>query len=170
MLPETHIDVLQGPEEGNLLYLGQVEESRLGLRSFKKQIKDLAEEIQEGKKTQPNAPKKTSLTPATKTTQVDDNGKRVLMQGQQAVYKRRLRLGKMEGQFGGTPGAVQADGYAFVGEQNWQALKKTRYVMDLMCQSAYVTTAAVQDQDLVLACQPPPQPVKVYDLKPELQE
>ena len=33
-----------------------------------------------------------------------------------------------------------------------------------------MTTAAVQGQDLTLACQPPPQPVKTHDLKPELQE
>ena len=50
VLPETHIDVLQGPESGNLLYLGQKEELRLGLRSFKKQIEDLAAEIKKARK------------------------------------------------------------------------------------------------------------------------
>ena len=37
ILPRTHIDVLQGPETSNLLYLGQAEEKRLKLRSFAEQ-------------------------------------------------------------------------------------------------------------------------------------
>ena len=52
LLPQTHIDILQGPEDGNLLYVGQVEEARLGLRSFKAQIESLASEIQDGKRKQ----------------------------------------------------------------------------------------------------------------------
>ena len=42
VLPRTHIDVLQGPEKGRLLYIGKAEETRLHLRSFASQLEDVA--------------------------------------------------------------------------------------------------------------------------------
>lgn len=49
LLDQTHIDVLQGPESGNLLYIGKAEERRLGLSSFKEQVKNLADDIKKVK-------------------------------------------------------------------------------------------------------------------------
>ena len=70
---------------------------------------------------------------------------------------------------GAMPGSVKADGFAFAGEANWKALQKTPYIMDPMVDGVYVTTAAVAGQDLKLAKEPPPAPVKTYDLSPEMQ-
>ena len=42
VLARTHIDVLDGPEADNLLYLGKAEEQRLNLKSFAQQLEQLA--------------------------------------------------------------------------------------------------------------------------------
>ena len=173
ILPQTHIDVLQGPESGNLLYVGQVEEQRLGLKSFRKQIESLAADITHGKKKQPTAPKKAKADAETLETKmkVDGDFKTVkFIVGQQPAYKRRLQLGMTDDVYGKDPGAVQADGFAFAGDRNWKALQKTPYVMDPFTQGIYVTTAAVAGQYLKLAKQPPPQPVKTYDLSQEIRD
>ena len=173
VLTNTHIDVLQGPEHGNLLYVGQQEEDRLGLRSFRKQIEDLAANISSGKGTQPAKPKKNLSGKTARTTTVESDGgfKTVRFEpGAQPTYKRRLRLGSTNDQFGHLPGKVKADGFAYVGEKGWKAMEKTRYVMDPMVQGIYVTSAAVQGQDLKLAKDPPSRPVKTYDLSNSLRE
>ena len=41
-MPRTHVDVLDGPEEDCLLYLGQAEEKRLRLKSFATQLEEVA--------------------------------------------------------------------------------------------------------------------------------
>ena len=41
-LPQSEIDILKGPEKGNLLYIGQEEERRLHLKSYKQQLEELA--------------------------------------------------------------------------------------------------------------------------------
>ena len=173
LLDQTHIDVLQGPEAGNLLYIGKAEERRLGLSSFKEQLKTLAGEIQNGTKPQPSAPKKSKKSPGQYDTQVSVNGKVRSVRfevGQQPVYKRKLRLGGADDICGALPGSIKADGFAFAGDRNWKAQQKTPYVMDQMVEGLYVTTAAVVGQDLKLAKEPPPHPVKTYDLSPEMSK
>ena len=173
VLPKTHIDVLQGPENGNLLYIGQVEEERLGLNSFREQIEALADDIKNGKKEQPSAPKKVKSSPDVKITQLQADGEFRTVRfeaGKQPAYKRRLQMGRSEDECGLQPGNIKADGFAFAGEHNWKALQKTPYVMDPMVQGLYVTTAAVSGQDLKLARKPPPHPMKTYDLSPGMKE
>ena len=173
VLPHSHIDILQGPESGNLLYMGQAEESRLGLKSYKKQIEELAGKIQRGEKEQLTAEDSSNPANSENKCKVAIGGKVRTVRfeaGKQPVFKRRLRLGATDDEFGHEAGEVKADGYAFVGEQNWLALEKTPYVMDPMCQGVYITTAAVRGQDLKLAKDPPPNPVKTYDLSQEMQD
>ena len=173
LLDQTHIDVLQGPEVGNLLYIGKAEERRLGLSSFKDQLEALAGEIKDGKKEQPSAPKRAKGSPCLQSVQIDEEGKLRTVRfevGQQPAYKRRLQLGVVDDECGAMPGQIKADGYAFAGERNWKALQKTPYVMDPMVEGMYVTTAAVAGQDLKLASEPPPQPVKTYNLSPDMSE
>ena len=165
-LPRTHIDILQGPESGNLLYVGQAEEARLGLSSFKAQLETLAGEINAGKRHQPVA-MKAKLTPVEVTTKLQsvEGPKTVCFEpGKQPIYKRRLRLGTTVDELGWEPGLVQGDGFAYVGEKNWQALDRTKYLLEPMCQGAYITTAAISGQDLKLTGAPPPGPVKTYDI------
>ena len=152
--------------------MGQVEEQRLGLRSYKRQIEELAGDIKAGRKQQPEAGRKASVTEVPTEAKVRDGGsvKTVRFEaGSQPIFKRRLRLGRAEKEHGYLGGSVKADGVAFVSERNWQALESTSYVMDPMSSSIYITTAAVRGQDLKLAATPPANPVKTYDLAPELQ-
>ena len=172
VLPKTHIDVLQGPEVGNMLYMGQVEEERLGLRSYRSQIEELANDIKEGRKKPPTAPKKALGRHDVRETTLDGGGgpKTVRFEmGQQPVYKRRLRLGHRFDEFGHLPGPVKADGHVFVNEAGWKALRKVPYVMDPMSSSVYVTSAAVYGQDLQLAESGQRCPVKTYDLSPDMK-
>ena len=46
-LPNTRIEFMEGPKQGFVLYVGALEESRLGLTSYAKQIEQLAERLQE---------------------------------------------------------------------------------------------------------------------------
>ena len=55
-------------------------------------------------------------------------------------------------------------------KRNWKAQQKTPYVMDPMVTGVYVTTAAVAGQDLKLAKDPPPHPVRNFDLSPEMRD
>ena len=147
ILEKTHIDVLQGPEEGNLpYYIGKAEERRLGLTSFKEQVENLAEEIKNGTRKQPGAPKKAKDAAAVQESRVKLDGKYRTVRfeaSKQPSYKRRLRLGKRDDLHGSAPGEIKAYGYAFAGEENWKALQRTPYVMDPMVDGLYVTTAAV---------------------------
>ena len=98
-LNKTHIDVLQGPEQGNLLYIGKAEEKRLGLRSYKEQVENLAKEIKNGSKKQPGAVKRAKATAGLQESQVKVEGQWRTVRfaaGEQPAYKRRLRLGKNE--------------------------------------------------------------------------
>ena len=45
VLPETKVDVLEGPETEHILYLGKEEEARLGLRTYAEQLEDVAKAI-----------------------------------------------------------------------------------------------------------------------------
>lgn len=129
LLPQTHIDVLQGPEDGNLLYIAQVEEKRLGLKSFRSQIESLADKIKDGKRNHPEAPKqsKQNTEPLTTAMKVDGEVKRVRFEvGQQPVYKRRLQMGRTEDLCGLQPGKIKADGFAFAVERTGRPCKKTR--------------------------------------------
>ena len=74
--------------------------------------------------------------------------------GQQPILKCRLRLGRVEKEHGYLDGSVKADGVAFLGERNWQALESAPYViMDPMSSGIYITSAAVHGQDLKLAAE-----------------
>ena len=173
LLPKTHIDILQGPENGQLLYIGAKEEARLGFTSFKKQIEKLAVDIRDGKKEQPVAPKQKKNTGEVQTKCAgSDGGFRTVRfeAGKQPAYKRRLQMGSSDDTFGRAAGMIKADGFAFAGERNWQAQQKTKYVMDPKVQGIYVTSAAVLGQDLKLAKEPPPHPVKTYDLTPDMRK
>ena len=99
ILEKTHIDVLQGPEEGNLLYIGKAEERRLGLTSFKEQVENLAEEIKNGNRKQPGAPKKAKDAVAVQESRVKldgkyntvrfEAGKQPAIQTEAAAWKKR---------------------------------------------------------------------------------
>ena len=78
-------------------------------------------------------------------------------------------MGSVADEFGHRPGPVKADGFAFVNEEGWQSVTKVPYVMDPQCTGVYVTSAAVYGQDLKLAAEPPPRPVKTYDLGPDVK-
>ena len=173
LLPKTHIDILQGPEDGDLLYVGQLEEQRLGLRSFKNQIEALAEEIQAGKREQLGTSKRAKAAKDPQETRMKVGGEYRTVRfevGHQPAYKRRLRLGSNVDHGGLQPGKIKPDGFAFVGSRNWKAMQKTPYVMDPMVKGIYVTTAAVAGQELELDGKPSPRPIRTHDLSPDMKE
>ena len=119
VLPRSHIDILDGPENANLIYIGEAEEKRLKLRSYAEQLEDLARKCEESsKKDKPKAPDKCSKH-CCSTSQLD-GGTTVSSETkneQNHVPFKAARYIK----------PALADGHACVGEHNWKVLKRTPY-------------------------------------------
>ena len=113
ILPRSHIDVLDGPETANLIYIGEAEEKRLKLRSYAEQLEDLAER---GRKIKPKAPDKCSKQNCCDIERKVDAG----TEGSGAGVERRERFKASI-----TSRPVLADGHACIGEHNWQVLNRT---------------------------------------------
>ena len=134
VLPYSHIDIIEGPEKANLIYIGEAEEKRLKLRFYAEQIEDLAKKGSENlKRRKPKAPDKCACC----QDKVNANDGEPRETDTSDGYKAAL-LGK----------PVIADGHACVGEHDWKVLKRTPYVLEPMAQECYVTTAALRGGDV----------------------
>ena len=127
ILARTHVDVIQGPEEELLLYVGEAEEKRLKLRSFADQIEDLAKRIGLAAKTK-------RKSPDFETARVAEAGKCFRQQSTESGTGYTAS-GKV----------VQGDGYAYVGEQDWWSQTQTEYLFEPLAEDCYITTAALAD-------------------------
>ena len=142
-LPRTHVDVLAGPEENNVLFLGKQEETRLGLRTFAEQLVDVARSSK-----QPNKAEAPNDGPLSRNDQVDIRGEAATkkQKGEKVKFKagRRVKTKRRLSSFSRNLGRkFLADGVAFVGNENWRDLSESQYLLDPWAAEGYVTTAAL---------------------------
>ena len=161
VLPRSHIDVLQGPESANLLYIGEAEEKRLKLRSYAEQLEDLARKgVENGKrKCAKNAPNNAS-NPACDCTQVKfkENPEFCSPVNMGAAERPRTKAA-----INGKP--IVADGEACVGKHNWKVLRRTPYIFEPLAQECYITTAALRGCEVKPSKDLPEAGVGILDLE-----
>ena len=110
ILPRSTIDILQGPEKANLIYIGEEEEKRLKLRSYKQQLEDLARKgLGKGKPRAHDAKQSGNKTDPRAHSQVKAKKSREQKSDNENVGGIRTTLGSRK---------VEADGDACVGEHN----------------------------------------------------
>ena len=85
--------------------------------------------------------------------------------GQKPRFKRRL--GSLREEIDKLP--VLTDGEAFVGHADWEAMRKTKYLLEPAAVESYVTTAAIRGQEVSLAGPPTEFMVAACDLGPNVQ-
>ena len=146
VLPQWHIDVMQGPTTDHLLYLGQREQAELNLKTFQEQLTEVAKRRNE--KEGRSAGKKLLRNNAT-STQVQLNGRMrtvTFIPGAQPRYKRKLSAGArpVRSRFD----EVCEDGKLFVGDEGWQVQHEVKYLVDPRAKMSYVTTAALAHHEI----------------------
>ena len=160
ILPQWHVDVLEGPTDELLLYLGQQEETELKLKSFKDQLTELTRTQQvNGKKAKLKS--ESGTTTSTRVKIDGKMGKVVFEPDEQPRFKRRL--GRP------TPAPVlepvTEDGKLFVAESGWQLQQETKYVIDPAASESYVTTAAIAGREMKLEGRRGSVEVRAHDLE-----
>ena len=142
-LEKTNVDILKGPEKNFILYLGQAEETRLNLKSYARQLEEMAERSKAGLVVPPEEEANPQNSPPIRATQVKtgDSVKKVKFDAaEQPRYKRRLA--KAQENFG-TAAKVEDDGKAFVGTEGWKSMVEVKYLREPAAQQTYVTTTAL---------------------------
>ena len=160
ILPEWHVDVLKGPTNEHLLYLGAKEETELKLKSFKDQLTEFAR-TQQGLKKKARLAKDGNTATATQVKIDGKLGKVVFEPGQQPRFKCRLSKPTVNPTFE----PVTEDGKLFVGESGWQLQRGTKYVIDPMATESYVTTAAIAGREMKLEGKRGTVEVRAHDLE-----
>ena len=163
ILPRTHIDILQGPEKANLLYLGKVEEKRLQLKTYAEQLEEVAVKARaKGKEAR--------FEPLGE----EEEGTKSFLHNKDAVCKCRATkkvLPEDPLQSGtASHSEVHADGELYAGEHNWQTLSKAVYVLEPLANACYVTTAALTGVKDWGKAQVPEGGVSVLDLDEDVKK
>lgn len=155
VLPRTHIDVLQGPESSNLLYLGQVEERRLRLKTFAEQLEEVARRgngaREGGKVTIPPREREA----AGRNWARGENAKRAKEDGDHDSVNKLKE--------------VWNEGSCFVGSRGWNSLTYVNYVVEPLAEDCYITTAALPGDEEDLNDKEPPGGVLILDLESNVQ-
>ena len=155
VLPRSTIDIIEGPESENLIYIGEAEEERLKLRSYAQQLEDLARKgVGKGKPRVPVNEKKHGKSDKHSYKQAKFKGSQ-RQSGEPPTRSVRASLGDKP---------VLADGEACVGEHNWTVFKRTPYLLEPLTQECYVTTAALQGSDVKAGKTLPNNGVAILDL------
>ena len=163
MLPQWHVDVMQGTTTENLLYLGQNEEAELGLKTYRDQLVEVAKR-QEAKRLKTSGKKGATST----NVQIDGKARKVVFpSGEQPCFKCRLTK----------PTAMrtnvetaQADGRLFVGQDGWNLQKEVQYLFDPRADESYITTAAITNQEMKLEGKRGKVNVRAHDLEPSVAQ
>ena len=122
-LPGTTVDILKGPEQGNLLYIGREEESRLCLKSYRDQLAEVALRTASLERNEPVAvsnPNAKTGSPQKRKPEISAKPARKPAAKPDAGGGVKRRLGKTC-----DPAplkAVESDGFAFASEGSWKAL------------------------------------------------
>ena len=163
VLPRTHIDVLQGPIKGHLLYIGKAEEKRLKLRSFASQLEDVArkqsKDVGKAYVTAGGEGSKVKVN-----TRKSESGEATVSFKQEPRFKRRLGVVKERPPTAQPPREIREDGQLFVGGKHWSILQETPYLCEPFAERNYVTTAARDGLEYKLDGQISSKPVKTLDL------
>ena len=168
VLPRTHIDVLQGPEQGRLLYIGKAKEQRLKLRSFAKQLEDVARRSNNNS----NEHVTSGQTPPEYFMQENksESGVKTVTFTSAPRYKCHLTVQGQADQPAQADPPIRQDGKCFVGSENWQSLVETEYLTEPMADQNYVTTGALAASQYALAGDKPEQPVAILDLAEKVRK
>ena len=156
VLPRTHIDVLEGPESTNLLYLGQVEERRLSLKTFAEQLEDMARRgsgtgakrrilvpcLTEGglKKSKEGSVVKADGAAPISRAKVDGADAKAVKSAK--VPTKRLA-------------EVWDEGSCFISPRGWSSLSYVPYVLEPLAEDCSVTTAALSGDEVPIQSNEP---------------
>ena len=163
ILPRTHIDILQGPEQANLLYLGKVEEKRLRIKTYAEQLEEVAVKARaEGREARFDPLFEEGNSTEDSLRSGDNHAK---------CQKKKTALPESP-LASGTKNQVEvhADGELYVGEHNWQTLLKARYVLEPLANACYVTTAALTGVEGNGKSEVPEGGVSVLDLDEDVKK
>ena len=165
VLPRSHIDVLQGPESANLIYIGEAEEKRLQLKSYAQQLEELAKKG--GGRADTTATAKVEATNGKHKcaySQVEVNGEpRLRFRGAAEASVDVAAKAALNGK------PVTSDGEACVGQHNWKVLKRTPYIFEPLAQECYITTAALRGCDVKPGKKLPKHGAGILDLDREVR-
>ena len=116
ILVRNHIDILDGPETSNLLYIGEAEERRLKLKSYAQQLEELAAKKGLAKK-QDKEVCREGCSHEVKSREV--KGSACLGPGEEKTEE----CSRYKAALSNKP--VVTDGKACVGNHNWKVLRRT---------------------------------------------
>ena len=170
ILPNWHIDVMEGPSEDFLLYMGQKEERALNLKSYKDQLTELAARHNSGAKRSKRITCDGTCAHESTVMQVKHEGKatRVIFHpGEQPRFKRRLATAPART---GMAPDVHSDGQLHVGKNGWEVGQGVKYLLEPKAKESYITTAAVKGQELSLEGGPGKVKVNCLDLEPGVKK
>ena len=163
VLPRTHIDILEGPESSNLLYLGQVEERRLSLKTFAEQLEEVAR-----RGSGPGTKRRVWIPPLEKSAEAkqDEAPEEGCSRGCPCKAKKE----KVEKKDPPTKlREVWDEGSCFLGQKGWSSLTYVPYVLEPLADDCYVTTAALFGSEEQINDDVPEGGVMILDVDPTIQ-
>ena len=150
VLARNHIDILDGPETENLLYIGEAEERRLKLKSYAQQLEELAKKRGNLKRKKSELDQKVASGAKTFLKPNPDENER----GKRAWGKAALNSKP-----------VISDGMACLGQHNWKVLRRTPYIFEPLAKECYyITSAALQVSGVSMKRTLPKNGVAIFDL------